>query len=79
MRPKDDAARETLADGFAKVWHSAKEARSTLIGSVGDEEAFKKVNRAYVQVIVKAIVDNYEGARVRAGFVQGKRPNGGGR
>ena len=43
LRPKDDAAKETLADGFARVWRSAGDARSTLIGSVGNEEAFKKV------------------------------------
>ena len=35
-----------------------------------------KVTAAYVGVIVKTIVANYEAARVRAGFVQGKRPHG---
>ena len=43
LRPRDDAAKETLADGFARVWRSAGDARSTLIGSVGNEEAFRKV------------------------------------
>lgn len=40
------------------------------------DQIVDKVNRAYVAVIVRAVVDAYEGARVRAGFVQGKRPNG---
>ena len=40
LRPKDDAAREALADGFAKTWRAAGMARSTLVGSAGDEHAF---------------------------------------
>ena len=43
LRPKDDTAKEILLDAFARVWRGAGGARSTLIGSVGNEEAFKKV------------------------------------
>ena len=43
VRPKDAAARDILDDGFARVWRSAGGARSTLVGSVGNEAAFKQV------------------------------------
>ncbi len=43
VRPKDDASRQVLEDGFAGAWRGAGQARPTLIGSLGGEEAFKQV------------------------------------
>jgi len=55
LRPKNDEAGDALADGFAKAWRAAGMAQSTLIGSVGNEAAFRKVypfSPALVEVLV---------------------------
>ena len=56
VRPRSDGARETLADGFARVWNSAGMARGTLVGTVGTEEAFRKVF-PFSPALVEALVD----------------------
>ena len=55
VRPQNDTAHETLVDGFTRIWNSAGMARSTLIGSLGSEEAFKQVF-PFSPALVEALV-----------------------
>jgi len=55
IRPKDDNAKETLEDGFVKAWKGAGQARSTLVGSEGDESAFRQVY-PFSPALVEALV-----------------------
>ena len=55
VRPRDEASEEILADGFAKTWRGAGMARSTLIGSVGDEAAFQQVF-PFSPVLIESLV-----------------------
>ncbi len=55
LRPKDDTARERLADDFARTWRAAGDARSVLIGSEGDEADFRKVY-PFSPALVEALV-----------------------
>jgi len=43
LRPRDEAARETIADGFVKVRRGLGAAWQTLLGSFGEEADFKQV------------------------------------
>ena len=55
VRPRNDAAAQTLADDFAKTWRSAGQAQSILIGSEGDEADFRKVY-PFSPALVEALV-----------------------
>lgn len=55
VRPKDEAARQMLADDFAKTWRAAGQAQSVLMGSEGDEGDFKKVY-PFSPALVEALV-----------------------
>ena len=55
VRPRDGDAREILADGFAKTWRGAGNARSTLVGSAGNEAAFRQVF-PFSPALVEALV-----------------------
>jgi hypothetical protein len=55
VRPKDDASAEKLKDDFARTWRSAGQAASVLIGSEGDEAAFKQVY-PFSPALVEALV-----------------------
>ena len=55
VKPRDDSSKEALEDGFSKLWRSAADARGTLVGSDGDEAAFRQVfpfSPALVEVLV---------------------------
>ncbi|MFC1610310.1 hypothetical protein ACFL6C_05080 [Myxococcota bacterium] len=55
LNPKNDGAKEILEDGFAKAWRDAGQAKSTLIGSEGDETAFRQVY-PFSPALVEALV-----------------------
>lgn len=55
VRPKNAAAAEKLADDFAKTWRAAGQAQSVLIGSEGDEAAFRQVY-PFSPALVEALV-----------------------
>lgn len=55
VRPRDKAAADTLADDFARTWRAAGQAASVLIGSEGDEAAFKQVY-PFSPALVEALV-----------------------
>ncbi|MCA9627415.1 MAG: hypothetical protein KC766_07105, partial [Myxococcales bacterium] len=55
VRPKDDEAAEKLKDDFARTWRAAGQAASVLIGSEGDEAAFKQVY-PFSPALVEALV-----------------------
>lgn len=55
VRPKDEAAAQKLADDFAKTWRAAGQAASVLIGSEGDEAAFRQVY-PFSPALVEALV-----------------------
>jgi hypothetical protein len=55
VRPRDTAAGERLADDFARTWRAAGQAASVLIGSEGDEAAFKQVY-PFSPALVEALV-----------------------
>jgi hypothetical protein len=55
VRPKDDEAAEMLKDDFARTWRAAGQAASVLIGSEGDEAAFKQVY-PFSPALVEALV-----------------------
>ena len=56
LEPRDDTAKATLDEGFTKAWRSAGKAQATLIGSEGDERAFRKVF-PFSPALVEALVD----------------------
>lgn len=55
VRPKDTVAAETLKDDFARAWRSATQAVNVLIGSEGDEDAFRLVY-PFSPALVEALV-----------------------
>ena len=55
VRPKDDAARDHLRGAFERAWRASGTARSTLIGTDGDEEAFRLVY-PFSPALVEALV-----------------------
>jgi hypothetical protein len=55
VRPRDGEAAEKLADDFARTWRAAGQAASVLIGSEGDEAAFKQVY-PFSPALVEALV-----------------------
>lgn len=55
VRPRDDGAAERLKDDFARTWRSAGQAASVLIGSEGDEAAFRQVY-PFSPALVEALV-----------------------
>ena len=55
VRPRDPASGERLADDFARTWRAAGHAASVLIGSEGDEAAFKQVY-PFSPALVEALV-----------------------
>lgn len=55
VRPRDEASAEKLADDFARTWRAAGQAASVLIGSEGDEAAFKQVY-PFSPALVEALV-----------------------
>lgn len=55
VRPKDSDAAEKLKDDFARTWRAAGQAASVLIGSEGDEAAFKQVY-PFSPALVEALV-----------------------
>ena len=55
VRPKDDAARDRLRGAFEKAWRGAGAARTTLIGTEGDEAAFRLVY-PFSPALVEALV-----------------------
>ncbi len=55
VRPRDEASSEKLKDDFAKIWRASGQAASVLIGSEGDEEAFKQVY-PFSPALVEALV-----------------------
>ena len=55
LQAKNPAAQETLRDGFAAAWRKAGLAKSTLIGTVGSEAAFRQVF-PFSPALVEALV-----------------------
>jgi len=55
VRPKTDEAAEKLKDDFARTWRAAGQAASVLIGSEGDEAAFRQVY-PFSPALVEALV-----------------------
>ncbi|MDY0058882.1 MAG: hypothetical protein RBU45_03650 [Myxococcota bacterium] len=55
VRPRDEEAAEKLADDFARTWRAAGQAASVLIGSEGDEAAFRQVY-PFSPALVEALV-----------------------
>lgn len=55
VRPRDDSASQMLKDDFARTWRSAGQAQSVLIGSDGDEAAFRQVY-PFSPALVEALV-----------------------
>jgi hypothetical protein len=55
VRPRDAAAAERLKDDFARTWRAAGQAAGVLVGSEGDEAAFKQVY-PFSPALVEALV-----------------------
>ena len=55
VRPRDTASADRLSDDFARTWRAAGQAASVLIGSEGDEAAFKQVY-PFSPALVEALV-----------------------
>ena len=55
LRPRDAEAAEMLKDDFARTWRAAGQAASVLIGSEGDEAAFRQVY-PFSPALVEALV-----------------------
>jgi hypothetical protein len=55
VRPRDEDARQKLEDDFARTWRAAGQAASVLIGSEGDESAFRQVY-PFSPALVEALV-----------------------
>ena len=55
VRPKDEASRQKLEDDFAKTWRGAGQAAGVLVGSEGDEAAFRQVY-PFSPALIEALV-----------------------
>jgi hypothetical protein len=55
VRPRDPGSADRLADDFARTWRAAGQAASVLIGSEGDEAAFRQVY-PFSPALVEALV-----------------------
>jgi hypothetical protein len=55
VRPRDESARQRINDDFARIWKAAGQAAGVLIGSEGDEAAFRQVY-PFSPVLVEALV-----------------------
>jgi hypothetical protein len=55
VRPRDTACAERLADDFARTWRAAGQAAGVLVGSEGDEAAFRQVY-PFSPALVEALV-----------------------